>query len=194
MTLVASTQLFWVVSRGAGIAALALATMSVAVGASMHMFRARRADMRVVHEALALATLACLALHGGALLFDGWLRPGLTGITVPFTASYRPAWTGIGIIAGYGMAVLALSYYARRWIGPARWRAAHGFIICFWALGAVHAVGAGTDTSRRWFLILMAVPLVPALAAVATGLTGHRSRAVKRGPPRQSGDPLNRAV
>ena len=64
----------------------------------------KRAVVRL-HEHLALVALVAIAVHGLALLGDHWLKPGLRGITVPFALSYRPAFTGLGIIAGY-LAVL----------------------------------------------------------------------------------------
>ena len=76
-----------------------------------------------------------VALHGLSLLGDSFLRPGIAGIAIPFATSYRPLWTGLGIVAGYGLAALGLSYYARARIGVARWRKLHTFTAVFWILG-----------------------------------------------------------
>ena len=57
---------------------------------------------------MSLTTLAMVALHGVSLLGDAYLNPGLAGIAVPFVGFYRPLWTGLGIVAGYGLAVMAL--------------------------------------------------------------------------------------
>jgi methionine sulfoxide reductase heme-binding subunit len=161
----AGSHLFWITSRAAGISALVLASLAVAaglaIGARGGPLRGRSAQLRTLHEALSLATLAALGLHGLALLGDGWLRPGLAGIAVPFAGVYRPLWTGLGIVAGYGLAALSLSYYFRARIGVARWRALHRFIAAFWLLGVVHTLGAGTDAGEPWFLVLAAV-VVPA--------------------------------
>lgn len=170
MTTIAATHLFWVTSRGAGLAALLLAGLSVTVGACIHLVRTRRADLRTLHETLSLATLSCLAVHGGALLFDSWLHPGLAGVTVPFAGGYRPLWTGLGIIGGYGLAALGLSYYLRDRIGTARWKSAHRFVVVFWGLGIAHSLGSGTDAGQPWFLIALAAPTLPALALAAVRL------------------------
>ena len=185
-TAIASTHVFWVASRGAGLAALLLAGLSVTLGASIHLVRTRRADLRTLHEALSLATLACLGLHGTLLLFDGWLHPGLAGVAVPFAGSYRPLWTGLGIIAGYGLTALGLTYYLRNRIGPARWKAAHRFVVVFWALGVVHALGSGTDAGQPWFLAALAAPTLPAAALAATRFAGRRQRSARRPRPRSS--------
>ena len=100
-------HLFWITSRAAGGAALLLASASVAVGLMMSSKRrdSNKRDLRAIHEALSLTTLAMVALHGVSLLGDAFLNPGLAGIAIPFVGAYRPIWTGIGIVAGYGLAV-----------------------------------------------------------------------------------------
>lgn len=181
-----ATHLFWITSRAAGISALVLASIAVAAGLSIGMKGARGAQRRTLHEALSLATLGALALHGVSLLGDAYLRPGLAGIAVPFAGSYRPFWTGLGIIGGYGLAALSLSYYARARIGAARWRLLHRFVALFWLLGVCHSLTAGTDAGQPWFLLLTAAVVLPPLAMlvarwrtrlrlpVADGLTPRR--------------------
>jgi hypothetical protein len=72
-------HLYWITSRAAGIAALALASLSVCVGLLMggQILKGHRPDLRVTHEALSLATLAALLIHGLSLLGDGYLHPSL---------------------------------------------------------------------------------------------------------------------
>ena len=59
-------HLFWITSRAAGGAALILASASVAVGLMMSSKRrdSNKRDLRAIHEALSLTTLAMVALHG----------------------------------------------------------------------------------------------------------------------------------
>lgn len=62
--------------------------------------RHKRAAARL-HEHVALAARAAIAVHGLAPLGDHRLKPGWRGITIPFALNYKPGITGIGIIAGY---------------------------------------------------------------------------------------------
>ncbi len=165
----ATHHVFWITSRAAGSMALLLASASVCLGLMMGSRRlsANRRDIRTVHEWLSLATLALVVLHGVALLGDSYLNPGLSGIAVPFASSYRPFWTGIGIVAGYGLAVLGLSYYLRERIGAARWKRLHRLTAVFWLAAIAHTLGAGTDAGQDWFLILAGVFVLPALVLLA---------------------------
>jgi sulfoxide reductase heme-binding subunit YedZ len=115
-------HIFWLLSRAAGSVALVAASISVGAGLliSMKFGVPGRRSLRPLHETAALVTLAFGALHGLALLGDGFLHPGLVGIAAPFAGSYRPLWTALGIVSLYGLAVLGLSYYARDRIGIAR--------------------------------------------------------------------------
>jgi sulfoxide reductase heme-binding subunit YedZ len=162
--------LFWITSRAAGGAALRLASAGVALGLMMSSRRrtANRRDLRTLHEALSLTALAMVALHGLALLGDSYLNPGPTGIAVPFVSAYRPLWTGLGIVAGYGLAVLGITYYVRDRIGAARWRRLHRLTAVFWLLAIGHTIGAGSDAAQLWFLATSGALVIP--AALLLGL------------------------
>jgi len=162
-------HLFWITSRAAGGAALLLASASVGLGLMMGSKRKteNKRDFRAVHEALSLTALAMVALHGLSLLGDAWLNPGLGGIAIPFVGAYRPLWTGLGIVAGYGLAGLGISYYFRNRIGAARWRRAHRLTAVFWLLAIVHTIGAGSDAAQVWFLLISGALVVPAALLLA---------------------------
>jgi methionine sulfoxide reductase heme-binding subunit len=157
-------HLFWITSRAAGGAALLTSSASVALGLiiSARGTGANKRDLRALHEALSLTALAMIALHGAALLGDSFLRPGIAGITIPFVGAYRPLWTGVGIIAGYGLAVLGLTYYYRDRIGAARWRRIHRLTGLVWLMAVAHTIGAGSDAFQIWFLIVSGAMVVPA--------------------------------
>lgn len=171
-------HLFWLVSRAAGSAALVLASLSVCVGLSMggRLVKKRSNELRTIHEALSLATIAALLVHGLSLLGDSYLRPSLLDISVPFASSYKTLWTASGIIAFWTLAALGLSYYARARIGVARWRKLHRFTALAWLLGLAHSLGEGTDAGQAWFLAMAAVVVVPALVLLMVRTFGHRTQ------------------
>jgi sulfoxide reductase heme-binding subunit YedZ len=159
-------HVWWLASRASGIVALGLITISVAIGLTMagRLMRApgRARVLAAIHEQTALAGLVAVAVHGITLLGDAYLRPGIAGITVPGAMSYRPIWTGLGIVGGYLAAALGLSFYIRRRIGPRLWRKAHRATIVVYALAVAHTLGSGTDAASawlRWPVLASAVPI-----------------------------------
>ncbi len=189
-----TTHLFWITSRAAGTTAMVLSGVTVSLGLLMggRMRRKGMADRRVLHEALSLGALIAIAVHALALLGDGYLRPGLAGITVPFVLSYKTAWTSLGIVAGWGMMALGLGFYARRWIGPARFRLLHRFTAVVWVASLGHALGSGTDARQTWFLLLMAASSLPALILLAARWAGPLGRWLNEAPPDEAPPPPRR--
>jgi len=177
-----SVYVWWLVSRASGILALGLISLSVLIGLTMATKILRRPGMgrKLVrlHEHVALVGMVAIAVHGLALLGDPWLRPGLGGLTIPFAMSYRPLFTGLGLIGGYLAALLGLSFYARRRIGVRLWRKLHRATVLVWALGVVHTIGAGSDASTVWlraYLLLTGIPIV--YLAVLRILQSRQNRA-----------------
>jgi len=167
-------HLFWITSRAAGTAALLLSSLAVCMGLLMsgRMLRGRGLDLRVAHEAIALSAIVAIAVHALSLLGDGYLHPGLADVTVPFASGYETLWTTTGIVAGWSTAALGLSYYARRWIGPQRWRALHSLTALAWVAGVLHSVGEGTDAGRLWFVAMIGIAVIPASALMLVRATG----------------------
>ncbi len=157
---------WWLASRASGIVALLLVTVSVGLGLAMAGKVARRPGLpRIlmsIHEQTAVIGLVAIAVHGITLLGDPWLNPGPSGIAIPFTMAYKPLFTGLGIVAGYLAAILGLSFYLRRRIGPRLWRKAHRATVVVYVLGVIHTLGAGTDASTQWmraFMIATGIPI-----------------------------------
>jgi methionine sulfoxide reductase heme-binding subunit len=175
---------WWLAARASGIVALALVTLSVAVGLAMAGRVARRPGLSrtlmALHQHAALAGLVAIAVHGLTLLADPWLHPGVAGVTVPFSMSYRPAFTALGIVAAYLAALLGLSFYARRRIGPRLWRKAHRATVLVYALGVVHAIGAGSDASTSWMRWFLLVTGAPILVLFLRRVTARRPSSIRR--------------
>ncbi len=172
----ADGHLFWITSRAAGILALLLSTAAVTVGLLMggRLVRRRGPDLRVTHEALAIATMAAVVVHAGALLGDSFMSPSLADITVPFVSSFERFWTTLGILCGWGTLILGLSYYARSRIGVQRWRRLHRLTAVVWLASIAHALGEGSDAGEAWFLLGAGALVVPALTLLAVRTTSTK--------------------
>ena len=168
----AGGHIFWITSRAAGIAALLLASASVGVGLLQSARRTPigRGELRGLHEALSIATIVALVVHGATLLGDGFMHPNVADLTVPFASPYQPLWTSLGIVSGWALIVLGLSYYARQRIGVALWRRIHRFTALAWLGGLAHSLGEGTDSGEAWFLLIVGIAVVPPLGMLLARL------------------------
>jgi sulfoxide reductase heme-binding subunit YedZ len=163
------THVYWITSRAAGTVALILSGASVGAGLmiSGRIGKVRGPDLRVTHEALSLATIVAIILHAAALLGDSFFHPSVADLLVPFQMDYKEPYMWIGIISGWGMVILGLSYYARERIGINRWKVLHRFTAIAWILGVVHTLGEGTDAGQTWFLAVTAVAVAPVVVLLA---------------------------
>jgi sulfoxide reductase heme-binding subunit YedZ len=169
-------HLFWITSRAAGTAALLLSSVAVCVGL---LFGGKlvkgRPDLRHLHEALSLATIVALVVHAVALLGDNFMSPSLADISIPFVSGYQRGWTTLGIVAGWALIALGLSYYVRDRIGQQRWKKLHRFTALAWIAGIVHSLGEGTDAGATWFLAATGIAVVPALVLLVVRHLGPGS-------------------
>jgi methionine sulfoxide reductase heme-binding subunit len=183
-------HVWWIASRSSGVLAMLLLTVSVAIGLSMAGRVSRNPALKrrlvATHEHTAVAAIVAIALHGITLLGDPFLKPGVTGIAVPFAGRHEPLWTGIGILGGYLVAALGLSFYFRKRIGARRWRKLHRFIAVGWAMSAVHTLGSGTDAADVWLRVLVMAPAGPVLALLVHRIGTARAKAA---PTRAAGEP-----
>ena len=160
-----SEHVFWLASRAAGVVALLLVSLSVGLGLALSgritVRPGARAALRDLHQAVALSSLGAIAAHGGLLLGDAYLRPGLAGVLLPFQMQSQPVWTGIGILAGWLAMIVGLSFYVRRWITVGVWRWLHRWTLAVYVMALAHAFGSGTDAGAPWLLAIVALTALP---------------------------------
>jgi sulfoxide reductase heme-binding subunit YedZ len=204
LTAAVTEHLFWITSRAAGTAALLLSSLAVCVGL---LFGGKlvkgRPDLRHLHEALSLATIVALVVHAVSLLGDSFLHPSIADITIPFVSGYLRLWTTVGIVAGWAMIALGLSYYVRDRIGQQRWKKLHRFTALAWLAGLAHSFGEGTDAGATWFIVASAIVVVPAFVLLIVrhlGTTGGQparparpARPAARARPMAQADPMAHA-
>ena len=158
-------HVFWLASRAFGAVALIAVALSVGMGLAMSMRAAKgpgaMARLKTLHEATALTALIAIGAHGLLLLGDSYLRPGLEGIAIPFVIAHQPLWTGLGIVGGWLAALLGLTFYVRRWIGPKLWRKMHRWTLVVYALAVAHTLGSGTDSGSLWLIVVLIATVAP---------------------------------
>lgn len=178
----------WYTARGAGLAALLLLTVSTVLGAlvSRHGKPARRYIAQYVHRVTSGLGVAVLVLHVGAVLADSYAKVGWRGAVIPFTAAYRPTWTGIGTLAAYcfvGVAILGMARgrMAATPHGARVWRSLHATAYLGWATAMLHGVNSGSDSSVGWVRLMYLGCLLSVAGAVGLRLTRrHHPQALRR--------------
>jgi predicted ferric reductase len=148
----------WYVARAGGIVAFVLLTLSVAAGLALSG-RARfrswpRFAVEDVHGYLGVLAGWFIAVHGLALLVDGYMPFSLAQLLVPFTDSYRPLATAAGIVSAELLGALALTNRFRKQIGHRRWRRAHYLNFVVWVLALAHGLFAGSDSDAGWAMTM----------------------------------------
>ena len=184
---------WWLASRASGIVAIILITASVFIGLTLSTRVLKGPGLSrwlaTTHEHAALGGLVAIAIHGVTLLGDPFMKPGITGIAIPFAGDYKPLMVGLGIIGGYVAALTGLTFYAKKRIGVARWRKLHRLTIVAYALSLVHTVGAGTDfAAGSWARLAIIAPAGPIAVLFAERMLAGR-RAAKPAPARQPDAP-----
>jgi sulfoxide reductase heme-binding subunit YedZ len=179
---------WWLASRASGTVAMLLISASVLIGLALSA-RVMKGPgisrwLASAHEQAALAGLVAIALHGVTLLGDPFLQASVGDIAIPFSGDFKPIWVGIGMVGGYLAALLALTFYARRRIGVARWRKLHRLTVVAYALSVAHTLGAGTDFGPgSWPRLAVIAPAGPIAVLWVQRMRGARRRTAATAVP-----------
>lgn len=160
----------WYLTRGSGVITLVLLSGAICLGVAATVgWRSRSLPRFVVaglHRNLTLLALVFLALHIATTVADSFTPIGLKDAFVPFVATYRPIWLGLGALACDLLLALMATSLLRVRFGYRAWRITHWFAYAAWPLALVHALGTGSDARSSW---MAAIALV-CLCAVAIAL------------------------
>jgi predicted ferric reductase len=155
-----SVQLWWYVTRAAGLTGYFLLWLSMvwglAIPSKIMQSVLDGAYTYDFHEYISLLGLGFVFIHVVVLMFDKYLPFNLIQILVPFTDTYRPFWVGLGIISFYSMLLVTVTFYLRQIIGSRTFRAIHLISLLGYVGATLHGLFAGTDSALPVTMVLYA--------------------------------------
>jgi sulfoxide reductase heme-binding subunit YedZ len=164
---VSSSPAIWYAARASGVAAYVVLSLVVALGLSLggkaQSRRWPRFSVEEIHRFGGLLVGSLIGVHVLAIAADSFLPFTLTQLLVPFTSSYRPLWTGLGIAAAELLVALAITNHYRKRVPYSFWRKAHYLNFAVWTLASLHGLMSGTDRGAAWLAILYGVSVATVL-------------------------------
>lgn len=166
----ANSRALWYLTRGFGLVALILLTVTMVLGLTQAVRYARpgwpRFVVSALHKNAALVSVAALAVHIATSVLDTYAPIHIADVFLPFVSKYRPFWIGLGALAVDLLLALVITSLLRERLGHRAWRAVHWTAYACWPVAVVHGLGAGSDTKMGWVLMLNAVCVAAVLAAL----------------------------
>jgi sulfoxide reductase heme-binding subunit YedZ len=145
-----STQIWWFVTRSAGIIAYLLLWFSMVWGLAVpsKLLKPVLEQTFTVdfHEFISLLSIGFTLLHVFVLMIDRFLPYTLLQILIPFLSPYRPFWVGMGVIAFYISLLVTVTFYLRSKIGMKSFRSIHMLSLLSYLGVTLHGFYAGTDS------------------------------------------------
>jgi predicted ferric reductase len=145
-----STQIWWYVTRSAGIIAYLLLWFSTVWGLAVpsRLLNPVLEQTFTVdfHEFISLLSIGFTLVHIFVLTIDRYLPYTPLQILLPFLSPYRPFWVGMGVIAFYITLLVTITFYLRSRIGVKTFRSIHVLSLLGYLGVTLHGVYAGTDS------------------------------------------------
>jgi sulfoxide reductase heme-binding subunit YedZ len=165
---VSSNPAFWYATRASGIAAYVILTVVVCIGMSMggkaQSINWPRFSVEDIHRFGGLLVGALIGIHVVTIALDSFLPFSIVNLVVPFTSSYRPLWTGLGIAAAEILLALAITNHYRKRLPYSFWRKAHYANFAVWTLASLHGVMSGTDRGVWWLALIYGLSIASVVA------------------------------
>jgi hypothetical protein len=160
----------WYATRASGYTALILLSASVVLGVLTSSRESRRDWPRFVvqslHRNVSLLVGVFLVIHVLTSIIDPFARLSFLDAFVPFIASYRPLWLGLGVVGFELLLAITATSLVRHRLGWRTWRGVHLFAYASWPIGVIHGLGTGSDTKSVWALLLVGVCVAAVVAAL----------------------------
>jgi methionine sulfoxide reductase heme-binding subunit len=174
---VSSSPAIWYAARASGVAAYVVLSLVVSLGLGLggkaQNRRWPRFSVEDIHRFGGLLVGSLIGVHVVAIAVDSFLPFSLVQLLVPFTSTYRPLWTGLGIAAAEILVALAITNHYRRRLPYAFWRKAHYLNFAVWTLASLHGLMAGTDRGAAWLAILYGVSVATVVMLLLWRFGGH---------------------
>ena len=158
--ILAAFSVDWYAARAAGVVAYLLVSASVALGLTLagkeRFDRWPRFAVEDVHRFAGVLAGVFIGLHVLLLWVDSQAHLGMRNFFVPFTSSYRPFWTGLGVVATELLLAVAISNHYRKRISYSLWRRLHFLNFAVWIGATAHGLGAGSDSRSTAFVLMYA--------------------------------------
>ena len=160
---------YWYLTRGTGVVALLLLTVGLVLGVMgptrFRTIRIPRFAVSALHRNMTLLALAFVVVHVVTTILDGYTPIGLRDAVVPFVASYRPFWLGLGAVAFDLLLALIATSLLRSRLGLRAWRAVHWLAYASWPVALLHSLGTGSDARSIWLVLLASACTIAVVAA-----------------------------
>lgn len=171
----ASPSAYWYLTRGTGIVALILLTITVALGvANIRRLRTEQVPRFVidaVHRNVSMVALAFVVIHVLTSVLDKFASISLVNAVIPFTGTYRPLWLGLGAVAFDLLLAVMITSLLRRRFGYRAWRAVHWAAYASWPVALLHGLGTGSDVKAGWMLAIIGACVIVVVVAVVSRAT-----------------------
>jgi predicted ferric reductase len=188
-----NSKALWYLTRGSGIVSLILLTLAVLAGLlTVGRWSNRRWPRFVVeglHRNLSLLAPVFLVIHIASSVLDSYVSIKWINAVVPFGASYKPFWLGLGALSLDAFIALIVTSLIRARLGYRGWRAVHWVAYGCFGLAVVHGLGIGSDRHQPWFLAINLAAVASVGLAVAWRVAG-----ALRHPPAVALAPSTRTV
>jgi methionine sulfoxide reductase heme-binding subunit len=156
-----SSPALWYAARASGVAAYLILSVVVCLGLSMggkaQSKRWPRFSVEDIHRFGGLLVGSLITIHVATIAVDSFLPFSIVNLIVPFTATYRPLWTGLGIAAAEILLALAITNHYRKRLPYRFWRTAHYLNFAVWTLASLHGLMSGTDRGVWWLALIYGV-------------------------------------